>query len=395
MMQASPSTPPGASNGFNTRQRQRVGGDVPYRDDPNAPISSRYESFTYGGLGPAMPSEKSKKLSVTRRCWNTASDVCRCICSAHHNPHDETLYYEDHFNDMSWSCNTGTADDAGIWLNQNDPAGSIMSFIVWLLILYSQITMTFLAQSHGISSILSLTYCILASLALACHLKTSLTDPGSVPQSAIPTEAQRMLHSKLSMCSQCQSFKPPHSHHCRICNRCISRMDHHCPWMNNCVGAANMKHFLLFLIYTWSSSVLCLLLFGWNYFFCADEQCVFSIVLTQMVRIMTVLCIGAFLFTSSMLMNVVYGIMTGIGTIDRLKKKANNTLGDSEEEAIPLEHIFGIGAYWTWPLPVDPVFPDYDLVMGYSTPQRLLREQMRIGGGMDGSSVADSYGMPV
>ena len=97
-----------------------------------------------------------------------------------------------------------------------------------------------------------------------------------------------------------------------------------------------------------------------------------------------------------MLMNVVYGIMTGIGTIDRLKKKANNTLSDSDEEAIPLEHIFGIGPYWTWALPMDPVYPDYDLVMGYSTPQRLLREQMRAGGGMDSSvSVADSFGIPI
>ena len=47
---------------------------------------------------------------------------------------------------------------------------------------------------------------------------------------------------------------------------------------------------------------------------------------------MTVLCFGAFLFTSSMLMNVTYGLMTGIGTIDRLKKKATNTMGQSDEE---------------------------------------------------------------
>lgn len=99
-------------------------------------------------------------------------------------------------------------------------------------------------------------------------------------------------------------------------------------------------------------------------------------VLTQLVRLMTILSIGAFLFTSSMLMNVVYGIMTGIGTIDRLKKKSVGTMDQSDEESIPLQHVFGIQPLYMWFLPVDPQFPDYDLVMGFSTPQRLLREQM-------------------
>lgn len=105
----------------------------------------------------------------------------------------------------------------------------------------------------------------------------------------------------------------------------------------------------------------------------------FHLVLTQLVRVLTVLALGAFLFTSSMLMNVIYGIMTGVGTIDRLKKKANGTMAESDEESIPLVHIFGMGPYWTWAFPIDPIFPDYDLVMGYTTPQRLLREQMREG----------------
>lgn len=173
-------------------------------------------------------------------------------------------------------------------------------------------------------------------MALACHAKTSLTDPGSVPMQAIPCERQRLLKDSHSMCGQCQTFKPPGSHHCRICNRCISRMDHHCPWMNNCVGAANLKHFLLFLCYTWSCATYSLLLFGWNYFFCADEDCTFHPLVVHLVRIMTLLALGAFLFTSSMLMNVLYGVLTGIGTIDRLKKKATNTMSQSEEEPIPL-----------------------------------------------------------
>ncbi len=67
--------------------------------------------------------------------------------------------------------------------------------------------------------------------------------------------------------------------------------------------------------------------------------------------------------------------MTGIGTIDRLKKKANDTIADAVEEPIPLKDVFGIGAYWTFLFPIDPIFDNYDQVMGYSTPQRLLREE--------------------
>ena len=73
-------------------------------------------------------------------------------------------------------------------------------------------------------------------------------------------------------CSRCKSYKPPFSHHCRICNRCVSRMDHHCPWMNNCVGAANLKFFILFLLYEWVCNAYALTLLGDNYFLCATEE---------------------------------------------------------------------------------------------------------------------------
>jgi uncharacterized paraquat-inducible protein A len=99
-----------------------------------------------------------------------------------------------------------------------------MAVMVWILLGYSSLTITLLAQTGGVAAYLSFAYGILCSLALACHVKTTLTDPGSVPPSAVPTEAQRK-NEKLSMCSQCQTFKPPMSHHCRICNRCISKMD--------------------------------------------------------------------------------------------------------------------------------------------------------------------------
>jgi DHHC palmitoyltransferase len=114
----------------------------------------------------------------------------------------------------------------GIWCNSSDQAGTIMSAMVWLLMLYSAFTVTALTATEGIPPILGEAYAVLVFLSLASHAKTSLTDPGSVPVQAIPSERQRLLRDSHSMCGQCQTFKPPGSHHCRICNRCISRMEY-------------------------------------------------------------------------------------------------------------------------------------------------------------------------
>jgi hypothetical protein len=163
--------------------------------------------------------------SIMQRLSNGPCGCCSkpsTIYNADEGPNGR--YYRDDFNDYSWTCNFGTSDEDGIWLNQADPAGSVMAMMVWILLGYSCLTITLVAQTGGIPAYQSFFYTILIVMALSCHVKTSLTDPGSVPAAAVPTEEQRK-NDRLSMCSQCQTFKPPLSHHCRICNRCISRMD--------------------------------------------------------------------------------------------------------------------------------------------------------------------------
>ncbi|KAL7551935.1 hypothetical protein ACHAWF_015158 [Thalassiosira exigua] len=291
-----------------------------------------------------------------------------------HDRDDAGEYYFDDNNDYSWDCTFGTEEGNGIWLNLNDPPGSIMSVIVWILIVYSGMTIAFLAEAGHLAHVLAYFYCTVCALALASHAKTMFSDPGSVPSCAVPVDAAARQFEAHTMCRSCKSYKPPNSHHCRICNRCVSRMDHHCPWMNNCIGAANLKSFILFLGYTWMGSAFALIVFGCNYFLCHEERCEFSGVLVQLVRFMTVICVCSILFTSSMMANVTYGVMTGSGTIDRLKRRISNTAGDVDDPPLKYEDIFGIGSYVTWFLPVDPIFPDHDRVLGFSMPQRLLRE---------------------
>eukprot|EP00927_Polykrikos_kofoidii_P001767 TRINITY_DN10689_c0_g1_i1.p1 TRINITY_DN10689_c0_g1~~TRINITY_DN10689_c0_g1_i1.p1 ORF type:complete len:491 (-),score=32.05 TRINITY_DN10689_c0_g1_i1:42-1475(-) len=63
-----------------------------------------------------------------------------------------------------------------------------------------------------------------------------------------PSQQSKLFATATRKCVRCRGSKPFRCHHCRVCRRCVLRMDHHCPFVNNCVGLRNYPTFCMFLL---------------------------------------------------------------------------------------------------------------------------------------------------
>ncbi|CAN7999497.1 unnamed protein product [Ixodes pacificus] len=88
------------------------------------------------------------------------------------------------------------------------------------------------------------------------------TNPGTPPE-AICFHQGSLLPEVVSICKKCIAPKPPRTHHCSICNRCVLKMDHHCPWLNNCIGHFTHRYFFMFCSYM-LLGIMFLMVFGYK-----------------------------------------------------------------------------------------------------------------------------------
>jgi len=112
-------------------------------------------------------------------------------------------------------------------------------------------------------------------MALISHLKTMLTNPGTVPKGTLDEHVKMLEFEKGEVflkCTKCSCVRPERAHHCRICDSCIKRMDHHCPWVNNCVGEGNQKYFILFTMYISLVSFHSLYWTVWQFVLCVNDN---------------------------------------------------------------------------------------------------------------------------
>ncbi|XP_061997470.1 probable protein S-acyltransferase 15 [Rosa rugosa] len=131
----------------------------------------------------------------------------------------------------------------------------LMGFICYITVFIFIDDWVGLQSSAGYLNVLIFT--VLASLCLFSFSSCVLIDPGYTPASYIPDvedsgvsdqePKKNVIQSRC--CDKCSTYKPPRAHHCRVCRRCVLRMDHHCLWVNNCVGYWNYKAFFTLVLY--------------------------------------------------------------------------------------------------------------------------------------------------
>jgi len=100
------------------------------------------------------------------------------------------------------------------------------------------------------------------------YIASSCGDPGYLPnrwrefvQNAggrlvVFPAAQGWQPGRATTCERCGCARPERTHHCKVCDQCILRVDHHCPWIANCVGFGNYKQFVLLIVYAFVGTVI-------------------------------------------------------------------------------------------------------------------------------------------
>lgn len=206
------------------------------------------------------------------------------------------------------------------------------------------------------------------------HIRAVFSDPGIVPLPHNNLDFSDMhignrvplQKEDWTVCSRCETYRPPRAHHCRVCQRCIRRMDHHCPWINNCVGEFNQKYFIQFLLYVGVASIYAIVIVVISWIKeCKD--CNLDIIFKQHRVIHSViLLIESFLFgifVIAIMCDQLQAILTDETAIEQIQKKGPHR--PRKPKLALLSEVCGRGPPLLWILPCQNVPKNLDNLASY------------------------------
>ncbi|CAF0912426.1 unnamed protein product [Adineta steineri] len=249
-------------------------------------------------------------------------------------------------------------------LFRKDPCGIICIIMTYAMLLHCLYAVLFviiipLLNESLYGTLNALIVSTFVFLSIFSHGRAAYFDPGFVPlpkngidfSDVKPNENNKQNGEGWTICNRCDTYRPARSHHCRICKRCVRKLDHHCPWINNCVGEFNQKYFILFLFYIGVTSIYVLSFILWSLIVFphkTDAQVIHSIIL----------CIESILFglfVVAIFIDQVQSITNDRSIIDVLKADENSR---SSPQTLPpakvlFRKVFGPGPMILWLLPCD------------------------------------------
>ncbi|KAL8624551.1 hypothetical protein ACOMHN_005852 [Nucella lapillus] len=249
-----------------------------------------------------------------------------------------------------------------VLFNRNDPCGIVCIIMTYAAVLYADyVIVRYLIppMSHTLwGPINAIFFNTIVFLITASHLRAVLSDPGMIPLPSACMDFSDM-HSPQppkknmdgwTVCMKCETYRPPRAHHCRICRRCIRRMDHHCPWINNCVGECNQKFFLQFLFFVGVASIhaLTMIIVSWILDPGTKAEGKHVKMVHSIVLLIESLLFG--LFVVGIGCDQMSAILRDTTAVEQVKKDGPRRL---KSKMALCQEIFGPGHPLTWLCPLD------------------------------------------
>ncbi|XP_071512128.1 palmitoyltransferase ZDHHC7-like [Diadema antillarum] len=255
---------------------------------------------------------------------------------------------------------------------RDDPCGFVCMIITYGAVFYADyVVVEWLIVPSSLSASLwgalhALIFNSIILLLIVSHLRAVLSDPGIVPLPSTAIDfsdvrsgnAPKSRIDKLSgeswtVCQKCEAYRPPRAHHCRICRRCIRKMDHHCPWINNCVGEFNQKYFIQFLFYVGMAAVysIFLLVISWTRECpsCSDMDEKNARIAHSIVLVVISILFG--LFVCAIGCDQITAIFEDETLVEQIKNKGQHREVIRRSKMDLLREVFGKGPIWWWMVP--------------------------------------------
>jgi palmitoyltransferase ZDHHC3/7/25 len=250
-----------------------------------------------------------------------------------------------------------------------DPCGIVCILFSYSAMAYSDYVIIFHMSTGALNGNIGaiaviIFYNILVLLMIMSYGCAVFSDPGIVPLPLNPVhvddrdelqELSKSYPSGWTFCSRCHMFRPPRCYHCRVCHRCIHKMDHHCPWVNNCVGAYNQRFSIQFLVYVGCTSLAALIIVICSW--ALDPSAVshgnhHTKIIHSVVLVMISLFFG--LFVSAIFVDQMQAILRDETAVELVKKNRRHADLPRLPKIQLLRKVFGKGPIILWLCPCPP-----------------------------------------